>query len=508
MTPAPAAPLPQDRLTALEALDDLIVWLDPELRVTSWNAAAARLLQRDPAGVAGAAFMTMVAPRVRPDVAPLLQRALAGESIERQDVAMVRPDGGEVSVSFAIAPVGAGAGLVLLGHDTGGRQRLQVQLLQSKRMESTGALAGGIAQEFNNILTAILGLADFTARALPPDAAARADVDRIREQALKGSQLVRHLLAFSRRQLLRTEVVQLGSIFHELGPLLQRLVGEKILLATDTARDTRPVEIDRAQMELALLELVSNASDAMRQGGTLAIDIRPVTVAHHASLKPGEYVQVAIQDEGVGLRTSQETKIFEPFYTTKGDEHAGLGLAMVEGVVRQHGGSVSVESSQGRGTKVTVLLPVSASAPDALRTPVPVPGSDATETILVVEDETAVRSVICRTLRDRGYEVLEAKNGEDALLVAEKHNAPIHLVVTDVVMPEMDGAELFHNLRRWYPTMRTLFISGYARGAIPPEALEEGPGAGFLAKPFTLEQLVGEVRRMLAAPRPPAAAAV
>jgi two-component system cell cycle sensor histidine kinase/response regulator CckA len=176
---------------------------------------------------------------------------------------------------------------------------------------------------------------------------------------------------------------------------------------------------------------------------------------------------------------------------------------MVEGVIQQHGGFLSLESSVGAGTAVHILLPVAGSAlpPSAV---VVDGGEPASETVLVVEDEQAVRSIVCRSLRDRGYTVLEAKNGEDALLVAEKHNAPIHLVVTDVVMPEMGGPDLYYHLRRWYPSMRILFISGYAKGSIPPEALEDGTKAGFLAKPFTLDQLLAEVRRMIQRPRPAA----
>ncbi|HET9424152.1 MAG TPA: response regulator [Gemmatimonadaceae bacterium] len=496
---------PQDFLAALESLDDLIVSVDRELRIVSWNAAAERLLDRPSADVAGVPLLTLLAPRVRQDAAALLDRVLHGETIRRQELAMLRRDGAEVPVSVAFAPVGGAAGTaagaLLLGHDVGAQQRLQLQLLQSKRMESTGQLAGGVAHEFNNILTAILALADFTARALPPDSPAREDVDEIREQATKGARLVRHLLAFSRRQLLRKEVVHLGSIFTELEPLLQRLVSERILIATDAALDTRAVEIDRAQMELVLLELVSNASDAMEEGGTLSIDIRPTTIANHPTLKAGEYVQVTFQDSGIGFDVTQESRIFNPFFTTKGEDHAGLGLSMVEGVVQQHGGAVSIDSAPGRGTTVTLLLPAAAEVPAEAGQYTPGKQKEANETILVVEDETAVRNIVCRALRDRGYEVLEAKNGEDALLVAEQHSAPIHLVVTDVVMPEMGGAELFHNLRRWYPTMRILFISGYTKGSLPPEALEAGMGGGFLAKPFTLEQLVMEVRRMIEAPR-------
>jgi nitrogen-specific signal transduction histidine kinase/ActR/RegA family two-component response regulator len=398
---------------------------------------------------------------------------------------------------------GRPSGLVLLGHDVEEQQRLQYQLLQSKRMESTGQLAGGVAHEFNNILTAVLALAEFSARALPLDSAARRDIEALREQATKGAKLVRHLLAFSRRQLLRTESTHLAPVLQELEPLLQRLISERIIIATDIAEDTRAVEIDRAQIELVLLELVSNAADAMTEGGTLDIEIRSVELDHHQSLPRGHYVRMTLRDNGAGVDPAIRDRVFEPFFSTKGEGHPGLGLAMVEGVVSQHGGAIGMESIPGEGTTVTLLLPASRRV-----TPLAQPvvdnvdaGNEATETILVVEDETAVRSIVVRSLRARGYEVLEARHGEDALLVAERHNAPIHLVVTDVVMPNMNGTELFHHLRRWYPRMRVLFISGYAKSAIPPEALAEGQGAAFLAKPFTIDQLLTEVRRMVASPR-------
>jgi len=501
------------RLAAIESLDDVIIGADIVLRVTSWNAAAARVHDRQAADVIGTPIMQLVSAESRLEEGRLFARALAGEAIERHDAIFVRRDGTDVPLSVAIAPIGDGSGkvsgLLVSGRDVTTQTRLQAHLLQTKRMESTGHLAGGIANEFNNILTAILALAEFTAKDLPPGGSPREDLEEISQQATKGARLVKHLLAFSRRQVLRTEVVRLGAVFQELEPSLQRLVSERVLLATDFAHDTRPVEVDRAQLELVLRELIANASDAMATGGTVSIGIRPVTVARGdaaANVKPGDYVEFTVQDTGIGFDPSLNARVIEPFYTTKGDGHTGLGLAMVDGVISQHGGSLSFVSRPGQGTVVSILLPASGQ-PAMEREEVPVPIGDAggNETILVVEDETAVRNVICRSLRGRGYHVLEAKNGEDALLVAEKHNAPIHLVITDVVMPEMGGTELFQHLRRWYPTMRILFISGYAKGSIPEEALEAGAGSGFLPKPFTLAQLAAEVRRIIALPRREAA---
>jgi PAS domain S-box-containing protein len=515
MTPSPrsSSRSPSHRLAAIESLDDVIIGVDTELRITTWNEAAERLHDRQAADVIGKPIMQLVAPESRFDEGKRFDRALAGERIARHDTVFVRRDGAAVPLSVAIAPVGDGSGkvfeLVLLGRDVTAQHRLQTQLLQSRRMESTGHLAGGIAHEFNNILTAILALADFAAKELPAGSSSRDDLEEIRQQAARGARLVRHLLAFSRPQLLHTEVVHLGAIFRELEPLLQRLVSERVLLATDIAHDTRPVEIDRGQLELVLFELVANASDAMETGGTLTVGIQQVTVAPGdagAGVKPGDYVQFCVQNTGIGFDPSVQAHLVEPFYTTKGDGHTGLGLAMVDGVIHQHGGTLSFESKPGQGTVVKVLLPASGQKV-AEREQVPMPAGEngGNETILVVEDETAVRNIVCRSLRGRGYNVLEAKHGEDALLVAEKYNAPIHLVVTDVVMPEMGGTELFLHLRRWYPTMRILFISGYTKGSIPEEALETGAGAGFLPKPFTLDQLAAEVRRLIALPRPQAA---
>ncbi len=501
------------RLAAIESLDDVVIGVDAELRVTSWNAAAAQAHDRLAADVIGTPIMQIVAAESRLEEGRHFAHGLAGNSIPRHDTVFIRRDGSGVPLSVAIAPVGDGSGavsgLIVLGRDVTAQQRLQAQLLQAKRMESTGHLAGGIAHEFNNILTAILALAEFTAKELPAGGATHEDLEEIRQQATKGARLVKHLLAFSRRQVLRTEVAHLGAIFQELEPLLQRLVSERVLLATDIALDTRAVEIDRAQLELVLLELISNASDAMETGGTLTVASRPVTVSPGdagAGVKPGDYVQFTVQDTGIGIDPSFAARLVEPFYTTKGDGHTGLGLSMVDGVINQHGGALSFVSRPGHGTTVRILLPASVHVAKG-RDNAPMPAGEyrGNETILVVEDETAVRNIICRSLRGRGYHVLEAKNGEDALLVAEKHNAPIHLVITDVVMPEMGGTELFQHLRRWYPTMRILFISGYAKGSIPDEALAPGAGSGFLPKPFTLDQLAAEVRRIIAMPRSPAA---
>lgn len=510
---SPTLPPPSQRLAAIEAMDDVIIGVDPELRITTWNDAAARLHDRDAMSVLGKPLMHIIAPEARADAVLRFERALTGEPIPRHETVFLRPDGTGVPLSIAVAAVGDGsgklAGLVILGRDGIAQQRLQMQLLQSKRMESAGHLAGGIAHEFNNILTAILALTDFAAREIGPDAPARDDLEEIRQQATKGARLVRHLLAFSRRQLLRTEVVQLGAIFQELEPLLQRLVSERVLIAADISNDSRPVEVDRAQIELVLLELISNASDAMENGGTLSIAVRPITIAKGPAsngMPPGVYAQLTVQDTGTGVDPAIANRLLEPFFTTKGEAHPGLGLAMVDRVIQQHGGSVTLASHPGQGTVVRILLPASGqmAPPEADYSPAQAGDQGGNETILVVEDETSVRMVICRSLRDRGYHVIEAKNGEDALLVAERHNAPIHLVVTDVVMPEMGGADLFRHLRRWYPTMRILFISGYTKGAIPPEALEEGSGSGFLPKPFSLDQLANEVRRVIGLPRPTA----
>jgi two-component system cell cycle sensor histidine kinase/response regulator CckA len=500
-------PSTDDCLAALEALDDVVVCVDTDLRITTWNDAAATLHSLPASDAHGKALLQLVAPESRAAEGKLLELVLAGKAAPRHDTIFLRPDGTGVPLSVAIGPIkssGKVTGAILLGRDIAAQQRLQLQLLQAKRMESSGHLAGGVAHEFNNILTAILALAEFTARELPPDTGPQEDLKEIRQQATKGARLVRHLLAFSRRQLLRTEVVQLGTIFQELEPLLQRLVSERVLLATEVAADSPPVEIDRALLELVILELVANATDAMESGGTLSVSTRTVRVgADRPGLAPGDYVQITVQDTGSGFDVAAHPRVMEPFYSTKGDGHAGLGLAMVDGVIQQHHGAVTVESKPGAGTTVRILLPAS-RRPMAATDSAPVSTGDhrGNETLLVVEDETAVRNVICRSLRGRGYNVLEAKNGEDALLVAERHNAPIHLVVTDVVMPEMGGTELYGHLRRWYPTMRILFISGYTKGAIPPEALEEGGGAGFLPKPFTLDQLAAEVRRVIMLPRP------
>jgi PAS domain S-box-containing protein len=504
--PTSKRPSATDRLAAIESLDDVIIAVDRDLRVTSWNAAAERLMDRPASEAIGLALMTMVTPGQRINVGHLLDRALSGDSVARQRVTLARRDGNEVVLSIAIAPIpaaGRPTGLILLGHDVAEQQRLQYQLLRSRQMESTGQLAGGVAHEFNNILTAILGLGEFALRALPAGTPARGDIEEIREQADKGVRLVRHLLAFSRRQLLRTEPTALGPVLQELEPLLHRLITERITIMSEVVPGTRAVNIDRAQIELVLLELVSNAADAMEGSGTIDIDVRSVALENHPVLPRGHYVQVKVRDSGSGVGAADREHVFEPFFTTKGPGHPGLGLAMVEGVISQHGGAIAIESTPGEGTTATVLLPSTGVAvPEAEPfVPDPVSTMGPTETILVVEDETTVRNVVVRSLRSRGYEVLEAKHGEDALLVAERHNAPIHLIVTDVVMPNMSGTELFQLLRGWYPRMRVLFISGYAKSAIPPEALEEGKGASFLAKPFTIEQLLNEVQRMILMPR-------
>lgn len=505
-------PPPGYRLAAIEGLDDVIIFVDTQLRIRTWNETAERLHRRSAVDVIGRPILEFVAPGSRLDESKLFARSLAGERIERHDTIFLRSDGAGFPISVTMAPVGDGtgniAGVVLLGTDVGARQRLQAELLQTRRIETNNLIAGGTAHEFNNILTTILALADLTARALPVDSALRKDQEAIRQQATDGARLVRHLLAFNGRQVVRTEVASLGTIVRELEPLLQRIVTERVLLAVTATDDRRFVEVDRAHLEIVLLELASNARDAMQAGGTLTIGTRSVSVAKGDAGtvgEPGDYVEITVHDTGVGFDPVTQDRLVEPLFTTKRDGRPGLGLTMVDGVVHKHGGTLTFASEPGQGTSVRMLFPASKAVVEGQHVPMQtVDHRGGNETVLVVDDESAVRTVICRSLRWEGYEVLEAKNGEDAMLVAERHDAPIHLLVTDIMMPVMGGAELFQSLRRWYPKMRFLFISGYTKDSIPPNTLEDSvsAGAGFLPKPFTIAQLSAEVSRIAAMPRP------
>jgi PAS domain S-box-containing protein len=382
------------------------------------------------------------------------------------------------------------------------RKRLEEQFLQAQKMESIGRLAGGVAHDFNNMMTATIGYADLALASLPADGPVADDLREIRQTAQRAADLSHQLLAFSRRQMIEPRVVSLNELVARTDRILGRLIGEDIHLVTSTAPDLGLVKIDPGQFEQVLINLVVNARDALPGGGEITIqtsnvDLGEEDAAEHDGVKPGPYVMLAVSDSGAGMSDEVRTHLFEPFFTTKPPgKGTGLGLATCYGVVKQAGGDIQAESEPGHGStfriflpRVNQLLPADDGSGDG-----EMPGG--TETVLVVEDERAVRELASRVLRRLGYRVLEAVNGEQALAVAAQHPGRIDLLFTDVVMPQMGGKELAEKFRAVRPATPVLFTSGYTADSVVRDGIMEHAIA-FLTKPFSPPMLARKVREVL-----------
>jgi two-component system, cell cycle sensor histidine kinase and response regulator CckA len=420
----------------------------------------------------------------------------------------------ERSVRVWIIPVsdvdGNGECAILYALDTTDLRLVQEQLAQSQKMNAVGQLAGGVAHDFNNVLQAIIGYCDLLLANHRPTDPSFQDIMQIKQNANRAASLVRQLLAFSRRQTLRPEVLNLNDRLYDLSMLLKRLLGERVELDLSHGRDLWFVKADVNQFEQVIVNLAVNARDAMADGGKLAIRTANVGAAeaaqaHVSGMPAADYVVIEVSDTGTGMPPEVMEKIFEPFFTTKEvGKGTGLGLSTVFGIIKQSGGFIDVDSSLGRGTTFRIYLPryvPSLDEPAAEETKPEAAKKPATDltgqgTILLVEDEDPVRAVNARALTARGYTVLEAASGVEALQIIEERGTSVDLVVSDVVMPEMDGPTLLGELRKLYPDLKVIFVSGYAEDAFKRN-LPEGEEFNFLPKPFSLRQLVETVKQVI-----------
>jgi two-component system cell cycle sensor histidine kinase/response regulator CckA len=419
---------------------------------------------------------------------------------------LVRPDGAIRWIRGRATPVKDAAGKVVrvvgIAEDITDLKRTEEQLFGAQKMEAIGRLAGGIAHDFNNLLTAIMGNAEMVLAELSAADPVRQDVEEIRKAGQRASTLTRQLLAFSRQQVLAPRVLDLNELVLNMDKLLRRLIGEDVELHTSLAPDLGAVRADPGQMEQVLMNLAVNARDAMPDGGQLTLETANVVldegyVDRHSPVPRGAYVMVAITDTGTGMTDDVKARIFEPFFTTKeAGKGTGLGLATVYGIIKQSDGYIWPYSEPGRGTTFKVYLPLVHEVAESLAVVGRVPESrGGTETVLLVEDDEAVRSLARRALVKCGYRVLEATNAGEALLAAEQHAGPIHLMVSDIVMPGLNGPELAARLRPSRAEMRVLFMSGYAERAV--EQQNSVSGSAFLTKPFTPELIARKVRDVL-----------
>ena len=392
----------------------------------------------------------------------------------------------------------------LFTEDVTERRILEQQLRQSQKMEAIGRLAGGVAHDFNNLLMVISGYSEFLLERLGPDPKLRVPAQEIANAAQRATSLTRQLLAFSRKQMLAPKILDLNEIVTENLKMLTRMIGEDIELVMIPCENIGAVKADPGQIEQVIMNLAVNGRDAMPNGGKLTIETSNVTLDEtyarfHPPLQPGEYVMLAISDTGSGMDTETQSRIFEPFFTTKGMKGTGLGLSTVYGIVKQSGGYIWVYSEPGRGTTFKVYLPLVSERGEAasVQPVAAVPQRlDGMETILLVEDESNLRRLARQYLQNQGYTVLEAADGAAAIQICNAHSGPIHLLLTDVIMPGMNGRELAHSISSLRPDVKVLYMSGYTENAIGHNGTLEA-GVTLLQKPFTLPALKAKVREVL-----------
>ncbi|MEW6542527.1 MAG: PAS domain S-box protein [Nitrospirota bacterium] len=382
----------------------------------------------------------------------------------------------------------------------------EAQLRHAQKMEAVGRLAGGLAHDFNNLLMVINGYSVLLLEEYGTDQRLRTSVQQIKQATESAASLIQQLLAFSRKQVLVPTVIDLNAVVSRMSAMLQRLLGEDIDLSTDLDQTVGPVKADEGQMQQVIMNLAVNARDAMRRGGRLTIETRNRDITesarHGQIVRPGRYVTLSVSDTGCGMDPETQARIFEPFFTTKPvGEGTGLGLSTVYGIVKQSGGYVFVYSEPGRGSTFRIYLPrIDGAAKPVERAPSEETAMGGTETILLAEDQPGVRTLVRETLASRGYTVLEARHGFEALMVANQSVAPIHLLLTDVVMPQMSGPELADRLRPIRPDMKVLYMSGYSDAAVVHHG-KINPGTFFLPKPIEAAVLLRTVREILDAPR-------
>jgi two-component system cell cycle sensor histidine kinase/response regulator CckA len=499
-----------------------IATVDRNGRIARSNALFARLfhgLFKDDTSGEVRNILSVLAERDRAALEDAIRKAADGQSDIAPVEATLAGNGDRAASFFATAiEDDESESAIVYALETTDQRTLENQIKQQQKMETVGQLAGGIAHDFNNVLSAIMMATDFLLNAHKPTDPSFQDIMQIKQNANRAASLVRQLLAFSRRQTLRPQVLDLGEALSDLTILIRRLIGEKVKLDVVHGRDLWPVKADLSQFEQVVINLAVNARDAMPEGGNLTIRTRNVTGADalrfgYGALPATDHVLVEVTDTGTGMPPDIMEKIFEPFFTTKEvNKGTGLGLSTVYGIIKQTGGFIYPESEPGKGTTFRIFLPRHAGDEELERVESPAiagalaaasnlaqaanPDLTGRGTILLVEDEEGLRALNARGLTSRGYTVLEASNGVEALEVLERRNGEVDLVVSDVVMPEMDGPTLLREMRVRNPDLKMIFVSGYAEEAFQKN-LPPGGQFAFLAKPFTLKQLVAAVKETM-----------
>jgi two-component system, cell cycle sensor histidine kinase and response regulator CckA len=495
------------RLAAVvESSDDAIIGKTLNGIITNWNAGAQQIYGYSAEEIVGKSMSILFSPDRATEVMETLEKVRRGERVKKSDDIRVRKDGKEVHVAFSHAPIrnanGDVVGISTVARDVTESKQLEAMFRQAQKMEAVGQLAGGVAHDFNNLLGVILGYTGLMLDRLGPDDPQRKGITEIQKAGDRAALLTRQLLAFSRKQVLQPKVLDLNAVVAGTEELLQRLIGEDIELLVVLNPALGRIEADAGQLEQIIMNLAVNARDAMPPGGKLTIETANVEIdeeyaAQHPSTHTGPHVMLSVTDTGCGMDAKTKAHIFEPFFTTKEfGRGTGLGLSTVYGIVKQSGGSVWVYSEVGIGTTFKIYLPCVSSVLEIA------PPSDkpdkierGSQTILIVEDEAALLEVTRQSLAAVGYTILAALGPAEAIRISESHPGPIHLMVTDVIMPRISGAQLASRLSVTRPEMKVLYVSGYTDDTIVRHGVLD-PGLAFLQKPFspkTLARKVGEV---------------
>jgi PAS domain S-box-containing protein len=492
----------------LQNVSDAVISMDTEFRVQSWNRAAMEMYGWKESEVAGKMLDEVVEPKYSETTGEEVARSILANGSWQGEVIHHHRSGHILHVFGSITQIrdaeGNPTGAVAVNRDITEQKGLEDQLRQSQKMQAVGRLAGGIAHDFNNLLTIINGYTDMVMAKLGEENGLRSDLKEIKEAGLRAARLTSQLLAFSKKQVMRPVVLNLNDVVRNLEKMLQRIIGEDITLVTELEDSLHPVKVDRSQVEQVLLNLAVNSRDAMPGGGKLCIATRNVLLPREDpglldSAPAGRYAAIAISDTGCGMREEVRTRVFEPFFTTK-RKGTGLGLSTVYGIVKQSGGTVDVDSEPGKGTRFSICLPSTEEeetpSTDTQRGKSVDPGA---ETVLVVEDDDVVRTLVRKLLKETGYRVLEASSGAEALqLTAEKGGKAGHidLLLTDVVMPGMSGPELLNRLGSRFPDMRVCFMSGYTDETLGHHGALD-PSIPIIEKPFETKTLVRQIREVL-----------
>jgi two-component system, cell cycle sensor histidine kinase and response regulator CckA len=492
--------------TLFETVNLIVLGLDKEGRVNYVNPYYLHVTGFTNEEVIGQDWSTFLPERVRSALQSVFQELITHTEHPHYENPILTKVGGERMIAWSNTVLrdasGHATGTLSIGEDITERNRLELQLRQAQKMEAVGRLAGGVAHDFNNVLTAIFGYVDLLREEIPEGSSAHQDLAEVRKASERAAGLTRQLLAFSRQQILEPVVLDLNDLVEDFEKMLRRVIGEDVELRLALGTDVGNVRADPGQLQQTLMNLVVNARDAMPIGGTLILETANADLTEqyaelHQPVVPGRYIMLAISDTGTGMTAETKARIFEPFFTTKEKgKGTGLGLSTVYGIVKQSGGYVWVYSELGRGTTFKIYLP-RVDAPAEQLLPRREPGSIAgSETILLAEDDELLRPLAKGLLQKLGYTVLDAENAATALAAAEAHRGPIHLLVADVVMPGASGRELARQLARLRPETKVLYVSGYTDDAIVHHGMLE-PGLNFLQKPFTPATLAKKVREVL-----------